>query len=246
MTEILRLINGSKLYGLATPESDNDFVAVFVERPETVFSMNQIKSKPLHDRPSGTKTEAGDVDGISYSVRHFFSLALAGNPTLLGLLFAPEWAVVNSTGEGVALLENAEYFVSKKAGPRFYGYMNNQLDRMQGTKTGHIPNRPELVAKYGYDTKYASQIARLALHGIEYFSAGRISSPMGPKSIELCMTIKNGELKYDKCMDLLRKLEDKMGEAIENSTLPDEPQYDKVWQLSEAIHRNSWMNNGRT
>ena len=62
MTEIFRIVNGSKLYGLDTPESDDDFVAVYVETPETVFSGSHRKSKRYG---SGTKkTQPGEEDGI--------------------------------------------------------------------------------------------------------------------------------------------------------------------------------------
>lgn len=240
MTEILRLINGSKLYGLDTAESDDDYVGIFVESPNVVFAGSKCQTKKLHDRPDGAHAQPGDVDGIAYSVRHFFNLALGGNPTLLALLFAPRKFVVLETDWGLSILENSDLFLSKKAGPRFLGYMRSQLERLQGIKTGHIPNRPWLVEQYGYDVKYASQVARLGFQGIEYFTYGTISSPMPVAQRATCREIRAGKFTYDQVIERLELIRTDLDKAIEESQLPEEPQYDKVWALSRKIHEEVW------
>ena len=246
MTEIFRIVNGSKLYGLDTPESDDDFVAVYVETPETVFSGSHRKSKRYG---SGTKkTQPGEEDGIAYSLRHYFALALQGNPSVLAVLFAPESMVISSYvsddswpfDPAKMIRENARLFVSMQAAPRFLGYMKNQLDRLTGARTGHIPNRPELVDKYGYDVKYAAQAARLASQGIEYFTMGKITSPMHDTARNECRDIRAGIYTYDEAIDLLLSLEDKLKASIEESNLPEHPDDGTVWKLSRIIHETIW------
>lgn len=148
---IIKILNGSRLYGTFNEDSDYDYIGVFVEPAEYVFSDRKIETAPLHNRGSQEKTEPGDLDGQQYSLRHFLKLALDGNPSILTAFFAGPEFWDESDEAGKALMALAPEVVSMKAAPRFKGYMKNQLDRLTGVRTGHIPNRPELVEKYGFD-----------------------------------------------------------------------------------------------
>jgi hypothetical protein len=239
-TEILRLQNGSKLYGLDHAGSDDDLLALFVEPPENVFSYGQTKTYNLHDRIPGEKTVAGDIDGIAFSVRHFLTLASLGNPSLLATLYAPSPAIISGNDCGLTILHSRDLFVSKLAAPRFLGYMAAQLQRLTGKKAGHIPNRPEIVAEFGYDTKYASQVARLALQGIEFLADGKMTLPMLESDVKLCKDIRFGQYSFDDCIDILDTLEEVLKQTIAKSTLPDEPDYAKIWHMSRVIHEETW------
>lgn len=238
--EIIRFVNGSKLYGNDHAESDDDAIAIFIEPPEYVFSKRKIETSLLHDRSPQAKSQAGEVDGVSYSLRHFNSLALGGNPAILTVLFAPDQFWLYETPEGRKLLENSELYVSMEAAPRFKGYLKNQYDRFTGVRSGHIPNRPELVAKYGYDVKYCMSVARLAYQGIEYFQTGTIVSPMKSDMINHLRAIREGWYTYDEAVEVLEKLEKRLYKAIEASDLPEHPQYDKVYELSRELHESWW------
>ena len=238
--EILRVVNGSKLYGTHHEDSDNDAIAVFVEPPEYVFSKRKIETALLHSRHPQGKAGPGDIDGQAYSVRHFISLVLEGNPALLTILFAPEQYWLNSTPEGAMLMANAESFVSMKAAPRFRGYIQNQLGRLKGVKTGHVPNRPELVEKYGYDVKYATAVARLAIQGVEYFYDGVIESPMDAGQINFLKSIRNGSWTYAEVIGIIEGLELDLENAISKSLLPLEPKYDIIYDMSRDLHESYW------
>ncbi len=56
---------------------------------------------------------------------------------------------------GAELAANAHRFVSRLAADRFLGYLRGQRAAMVGAAGAHT-NRPELVARHGYDTKYAT------------------------------------------------------------------------------------------
>ena len=151
-SEILRVINGSRLYGLHTETSDHDYLSVFIETPSQVFSArNPDRTVKLHDRgPQERNTDAED-DGVSYGLRHFLKLVLGGNPTLTCALFAQPEHIVTTSPEGEELLKHTHLFLSQACKPRFYGYMTSQYKRMLGEKKGHIPNRPEIKEQHGYD-----------------------------------------------------------------------------------------------
>jgi len=238
--EIIRIVNGSRLYGTFQEDSDYDYMAIYVEPPEIVFSDRKIETSLLHDRDPEERNVDGGIDGIAYSLRHFIKLALDGNPSILTVLFSTEkfWPYHDEAGR--MLLASSADFVSMKAAPRFKGYMKSQLERLQGIKTGHIPNRPWLVEKYGYDTKYAMSVARLCMQGIEYFSFGTIESPMDEDDIDFLMRMRNGEFTYDETIAHILRLETSMHETIAEALLPEEPNYAHIYYLSQEIHQLKW------
>jgi len=241
--EIIRIVNGSKLYGTQNPESDDDAMAVFVEPREYVFSDRKIETALLHDRHPQAKSSVGEIDGIAHSVRHFIKLALDGNPSILTVLFAPSEFWLNTTSPGGLLMNNSELFVSMNAAPRFKGYMHAQMLRLKGIKAGHIPNRPELVEKYGYDVKYAMSVARLAIQGIEFFQTGKIESPMNSMHIDFLTGMRHGSHTYEEAILNIEELEKHLLLEIEKSKLPEKPEYAKIYQLSEEIHNMEWNEN---
>lgn len=216
--EIVRVVNGSKLYGLDTEDSDDDYIAIYVESPEYVFSNRTNKTINLSEVGAGVRNGPGDTDGQAYALRHFISLALKGNPTILTLLFVPEDKVVFEYGAEKFspyghLVANRDSFMSKKAGRQFLGYMNNQLERMKGIKAGHKPNRPWLIEKYGYDTKYCYQIARLGLQGIELMALCNITLPMENIEKEFCMKLRDGYFVESEAMETLEGIQTLLEEA---------------------------------
>jgi predicted nucleotidyltransferase len=243
--QILKLQNGSKLYGTNTPASDDDYVAIFTETPDLLFSGRKADSIPLHDRGPNERNFDAEVDGIAYPLRHFIKLALDGNPSILCLLFAQDEHKVFENESGKQLLDNKELFLSQKAGPKFLGYMNSQLQRMKGEKKGHIPSRPEIVEKFGYDTKYAMQVARLALQGIEYLRDGVITLPMEEHKKRTLIDIRYGVYTFSQCLAYLDELENQLKTVIDSgkSPLPLEPNYSAVYTMSRTIHEREWRKN---
>src|SRR5262245_33109382 len=90
-------------------------------------------------------------------------------------LFAPEESIVVVTPLSRQLRSHADVILSRRAVRRFLGYMHAQRERMVGNgKQNRVPHRPELVAAYGYDVKYASHALLLAYQGLEVTEHGRL------------------------------------------------------------------------
>ena len=53
--------------------------------------------------------------------------------------------------------------------------MQRQRERMIGTRGQMNVTRPELISKYGYDTKYAGHLVRLGYQGIEVMLSGGLT-----------------------------------------------------------------------
>lgn len=73
--------------------------------------------------------------------------------------------VVTPLGEELRSLRTS--LLSQRAVERFLGYMRSHHERMLGQSRRHVPNRPELIAKHGWDVKYAVMHCGFAYQGHE-------------------------------------------------------------------------------
>jgi hypothetical protein len=93
---------------------------------------------------------------------------------VLLVLYAPSDSVLVCRPLGQQLRALAPALLSRKAVHRFVGHVSSQRERLLGRgRRGRVPNRPELVARHGYDVKYASHALRLAYQGLEIVRDGR-------------------------------------------------------------------------
>ncbi len=215
---ILRAQVGSGVHGTSnSAQDDRDEMGICLEPPRFVTGIARVpngirgegSSVPFEqherherherhtawDRPGGieNRSGAGDLDVIVYSARKWARLALAGNPTVLLVLFVPDPDVVLRDACGSELVDNADRFVSRQVAGRFLGYLQAQKAAMTGASGAHT-NRPELVALHGYDTKYAMHALRLGLQGVELLSTGRITLPIPQPEREYLRSIRRGEV----------------------------------------------------
>jgi uncharacterized protein len=204
------------------------------ERPSVVFE--QYERHTAWDRPGGiaNRSGAGDLDVIIYSARKWARLALAGNPTVLLILFVPDEEIVFRNEAGVQLTDNADRFVSKLAAERFLGYLHAQKVAITDTARAHT-SRPELMAAHGYDTKHAMHALRLGLQGIELLTTGRITLPVPQPHREYLRSIRRGEIPLAEVIDAVSEAEARLADLQEHSSLPGEP--DRRW-VDDWLHRS--------
>jgi hypothetical protein len=179
--EVLRTLVGSSVHGLAVGDTDDrDEMGVYVPPPEYLIGVRQAKgSYVARTQPDGARSGAGDVDLTLYSLQHWARQVVKGNPTMILPIFAPDAEVISATPVGRLVREQAPSLLSQVAGHRFLGYLHAQKERLLGGgKQNRMPNRPELVERYGFDTKYAAHAVRLAVQGVELLTTGRLTLPM--------------------------------------------------------------------
>jgi predicted nucleotidyltransferase len=219
--EILRVLVGSSLTGItgANNTQDWDYNAIFIEPKEYVLGFHKQEDYTYRTQPEGVRSEPGDVDFTSYSLRKFMSLAMQGNPSILMMLFAPESHVAFINQYGWELLGLASTIASKKAGPRFLGFLESQEKRLVGELKGHMPKRPELIEKYGYDTKYAAHALRLGFQGIEFMETGRMHLPMLPDPGNYLRAVRAGEYSLGAIVGDIANVKYELKGAIDESPL---------------------------
>jgi len=243
--EILRTVVGSGVHGIAIAGTDDhDEMGVFIEPPAHVVGLETpMDHYVFRTQPEGARSGHGDTDLVMYSLRRYLRLALKGNPTALLPLFAPTESVLLTTPLGDELRGLGPAVLSQRAVHRFLGYMNAQRDLLLGIRHCGLPNRPELVARYGYDVKYASHALRLALQGLEVVRDGRLTLPMPPAERERVLRVKRGDVPERD--DVVREIAEVQAEIEERlaagrTPLPAEPDLAAVSAWSVQAHRRHW------
>lgn len=242
--EILRTVVGSGVHGIALEGlDDHDEMGVFIEPPECVVgTRGPVDHYVYRTKPEGARSGPGDTDLVMYSLRRYLRLATKGNPTALLPLFAPSDAVLLLTPLGEQLRALGPAFLSQQAVHRFLGYMQSQRERLLGSRHG-APNRPELVARHGYDTKYASHALRLAHQGLEILREGRLTLPMPEPGRERVRQVKRGEVpSLDEVLAELDTLRDEVERrlATRDTPLPESPDLLRISAWSVEAHRRHW------
>ena len=214
--EILRGVVGSTAHGTAIDgQDDRDEMGVFVEPPENVCGLAPCDHYIYRDKPDGVRSGPGDLDLTLYSLRKFCRLAAQGNPSVILLLWLP--AHITRTPLGAELIGMREAFVSKAVGARFLGYLVAQKQKMKGERA-HTVNRPDLVAKYGYDTKFAMHALRLAYEGIELLTERRLTLPVAEPNLTTLRAIRSGKISEARALELIEDAEAELHELVGRCT----------------------------
>lgn len=244
---ILQCLVGSTAHGLNVQDGleDRDEMGIMVEGLDLAMPVSRqpfeqfiYRSAAEREGKHDAKSRAGDLDLTIYSLRKWASLALKGNPTVLLPLFAP---VTYSDAYGQSLRTLAPSFASKDAGKRFSGYLQAQRERLLGQRGQKDVNRPELVEKYGFDTKYCMHMLRLGVQGIEYLKTGKLELPMREPVRSDLYAVRLGKFTQDHCIEWCRQLEDELESLIQGkSPLPDKPDVERVQKWVAGVYLKRW------
>lgn len=205
--EILRCVVGSTVHGLQVEgQDDRDEMGICVEPIEHFFGMRKkFEQWVYRTKPEGVRSGPGDLDLTIYSLAKWARLAVRGNPTILTLLFVPAKHMIRYNTVGLELVEMRECFIGSNIFGPYLGYMRQQRRRLQN-KT-RMPNRPELVEAYGYDTKYAGHLLRLGYQGIELAETGQLTLPMQDGVREQILAVRQGEISEREVLAIAETLE---------------------------------------
>jgi len=249
---LLRVQVGSGVHGTSiSGQDDRDEMGLCLEPPpyvtglarvpggvgsERLVPFEQYERHTVWDEPGGlaNRSGAGDLDVIIYSARKWCRLAVAGNPTVLLVLFVPDDEVVYRNEAGAELVDNAHRFVSRLAAERFLGYLQGQRAAMTGEVGAHT-NRPELVAAHGYDTKFAMHALRLGYQGIELLTTGRITLPVPEPDRAYLRSIRRGEVPLAEVVHAIDAAEARLLSLADSRAVPPEP--DRAW-VDAWLHRS--------
>ncbi|MFT3660778.1 MAG: nucleotidyltransferase domain-containing protein [Gordonia sp. (in: high G+C Gram-positive bacteria)] len=244
--EILRSVVGSGVHGIAIAGTDDhDEMGVYVEPPEYRLGVSAHRDDYIwRTQPEGVRSGHGDTDLVLYSLRKYLRLAIKGNPTVMLPLFAPPESLVTTSELGDELRAMRTRFLSQAAVERFLGYMHSQHERMLGQSKRNVPNRPELIARYGWDVKYGSHALRLAYQGLEIAEHGRLTLPLPDAERERVLAVKRGEVPREEVSAEIVRLESRVRALLDDGRTPLPARVDldaiTVWAVSAQRRHWGW------
>jgi len=132
---IFESVFGSQVYGVSTPQSDQDFRGVCIPPWE-------IRNSLLLNFEQKDGWDGQYEDRVIYNIKKFFSLCKDANPAIIEYLFIPERFWVKYKFAWNDILVNRKLFLSKKAKYTFTGYAHAQLQRIK-THRNWLLNPPK-------------------------------------------------------------------------------------------------------
>jgi predicted nucleotidyltransferase len=249
---ILRALVGSTVHGLNVRDAveDRDEMGVLVEPFDAVVGFTRFeqfiyRSAAEREGKADAKSRAGDLDLVIYSLRKYVRLCLTGNPTMMLPLYAPADAVITCTALGEELRTLAPRIASRRAGHAFLGYLQAQKQRLLGERGQMRVRRPELVARDGYDSKYAMHLCRLGYQGLEFVQTGTLTLPMAEPSRSWLYALRQGQIPKAEMLARATEIEEALRGAIDSSPLPEEPDHAAVERWMLSAYRRVWADDDR-
>jgi predicted nucleotidyltransferase len=211
---------------------DIDVMFIVIPKATCYFGLQNFGSSNTIDK------FVGRWDIVAYEFKKFINLLIKGNPNVISMLWLDEKDYLFKNDYTNLLIENRELFNSKKIYNSFIGYAHGQITRSTHYNyQGYMgQKRKEMVDKFSYDPKNLSHCIRLLRMGIEFFKYNKFIVKR-PDREEL-LDIKNGKWELDKIKNLADNLFNEIKNAKDNSTLPEEPNLEKIEHLMLKVFHN--------
>ena len=155
------------------------------------------------------------------------------------ILYSPPEMLRAIEQPGHMLRGRRDLFISRQAGYRFEGYLKRQRERITG-ELSQRTNRPELVERYGFDTKFAYHALRLAMQGIELMQEGYITLPMPANARGYLVDVRTGKYGKDEVLDHLDSLTADLQRATEKSEWLERADFDRLSRWVAEMHQEWW------
>lgn len=213
---IYRCQVGSKAFGLASADSDDDLRGIYLPPARLHWSLRRL--------PEQLEFQEGDRDEVYWELEKFLRLALKANPNVLETLWTP--VVLDADETARELRQTRRVFLSKHVYKTYSGYVLSQFRRMANA----------YEKKGTFKSKHAMHLIRLLHSGIAALETSEIRVDVGEHRDEL-LEIKGGGLSFEQVKRRALDLDQQFQEVFERTTLPDQPDYARVDRFLIAARR---------
>ena len=150
---------------------------------------------------------------------------------------------ITPIGEELRALGDA--FVGRHVVPRYRGYMQSQAKRLMGLDGGGHGKRggggrEELIAAYGYDTKYAMHCARLGFQCLELLTTGRLELPIQGEPGEWLRAVRYGEVSLDDWWERSLDLDAQLDTIGEDGSIRPQADRSRIDSWCVDAHQRVW------
>jgi uncharacterized protein len=204
---IYRCRVGSRAFGLASADSDDDLRGIYLPPARLQWSLRRL--------PEQLEYADQTQDEVYWELEKFLRLALKANPSVLETLWTPLVLLANETAQELRAMREA--FLSKHVYKTYSGYVLSQFRRMANAHK----------AKGAYKPKHAMHLIRLLYSGIAALESGDIRIDVAEHREEL-LHIRNNGLPFEEVKQRAMELDERFQRAFEQTNLPEQPDYSQV------------------
>jgi uncharacterized protein len=204
---IYRCQVGSKAFGLAGDNSDDDLRGIFLPPARLHWSLRRL--------PEQLEFADGRQDEVYWELEKFLRLALKANPSVLETLWTPLVLLADATARELRAMRGA--FLSKHVYKTYSGYVLSQFRRMANA----------YKAKGTYKPKHAMHLIRLLHSGITALDTGEIRIDVAEHRDEL-LHIRNDDLPFEEVKRRALVLDERFQKTFDRTALPEQPDYQRV------------------
>jgi predicted nucleotidyltransferase len=204
---IYRCRVGSKAFGLASKDSDDDLRGIYLPPARLHWSLRRL--------PEQLEFKEGERDEVYWELDKYLRLALKANPNVLETLWTPLVLLADETALELRAIRQA--FLSKHVYKTYSGYVLSQFRRMANA----------YQADGTYKPKHAMHLIRLLYSGIAALDTGEIRIDVAEHRGEL-LHIRNDGLPFEEVKRRALELDERFQAAFERTTLPEQPDYAQI------------------
>ncbi len=204
---IYRCQVGSKAFGLASNDSDDDLRGIYLPPARLHWSLRRL--------PEQLEFKEEDRDEVYWELEKFLRLALKANPNVLETLWTPLVLLADETAQELRAIR--QVFLSKHVYKTNSGYVLSQFRRMANA----------FKEKGTYKPKHAMHLVRLLHSGIAALQTGEIRIDVAEHREEL-LHIRSGGLAFEEVKRRALELDEQFQRAFQQTALPEQPDYRRV------------------
>lgn len=213
----LRVVVGSRAFGLKTDASDTDLRGFYLPPAREEWSL------------AGVPEQLEFGEECYWEARKFVLLALKANPNVLEVLHSP--LVEHAAPMAHELLDIRRSFLSRLVYQTYGGYVMGQFKRMETDLRQHGEVR----------WKHAMHLLRLLQSGTQLLQTGELKLDVGPER-ERLLAVKRGEVDWAELEKWRMQLHSEFDRAAEQTELPERPDYAAVedWLIRARREAVTW------
>ena len=211
----LRVVIGSRAYGLDHGASDTDRRGVYVPPARAHWSLFGVPEQLENDATQECYWEVGK----------FIQLALKANPNVLEVLYSP--LVEHADEFGRRLLDAREIFLSKLIYQTFNGYAMSQFRKLEQDVRNHGSVK----------WKHAMHLVRLLIAGKTALETGTLPVRVQAHREEL-LAIRDGKMAWPEVDAWRLRLHSEFDAAYGATSLPERPDYARANELLVSIRQD--------
>lgn len=204
---VLRVVLGSRAFGLSTESSDEDRRGVYL--PPADWHWGLVKP------PEQVELFAPGVEETVWELEKFLRLALQANPNILEVLWSP--LVLHADEIGTELRGLRTAFLSKRLFQTYSGYVLSQFRLM----------RKGFERSGTFKVKHAMHLLRLLHSGTHAMRERDIRVDVAEHREEL-LAVRRGERTFEEVAARALELNAEFEKAFQATELPDRPDFERV------------------